>query len=335
VGRLYVEQPHGLLRTHFGERQHAIGCPGDKLTQGVPFSQPPSGCSPNEDRRAPLEPRLAANLMKHSTLRLWSSAAILAAILAFPLLGKVDVDKLKPQGYLSDFAGVVDGASRAEIEAYCSHVDQALSIQIGVVTIPTIEDEPIEDFGIRMARHFQPGDAKTNMGALMILVIQDHKSDIEIGRGLEAYVNDGFAGGVLRGMRPQLRAGSYGPAILTGLHQMATEIARGKGIAFEDVPPTPERRQPSGRRGGGIPFGLIVFGFFVLVWLLGLGSRGGRGGGAGSFLTGMFLGSLFGGGRGSSGWGGGGGFGGSGGGGGGFGGFGGGGFGGGGANSDW
>lgn len=273
--------------------------------------------------------------MKHSTLRLWSSVAILAAILAFPLVAKVDVDKLKPQGYLSDFAGVVDDASRAEIESYCSHVEQALSIQLGVVTIASIEDEPIEDFSIRMARHFQPGDPKTNQGALMILVTKDHKSDIEIGRGLEAYVNDGFAGGVLRGMRPQLRAGSYGPAILTGLHQMASEIARGKGIAFEDASPAPLPRQPSGRRGARIPFGLIVFGFFVLVWLLGLGSRGGRGGGAGSFLTGMFLGSLFGGGRGSSGWGGGGGFGGSGGGGGGFGGFGGGGFGGGGANSDW
>lgn len=273
--------------------------------------------------------------MKHSALRLCSSVAILLAILAGPLSAKVDVDKLKPQGYLSDFAGVVDGPSRGEIENYCSRVEKALSIQLGVVTIPTIEDEPIEDFSIRLARHFHPGDAKTSQGALMILVIQDHKSDIEIGRGLEAYVNDGFAGGILRGMRPQLRSGAYGPAILTGLRQMAAEIARGKGIAFEDVPLTPARGQPSGRRSGGIPFGLIVFGFFVIVWLLGLGSRGGRGGGAGSFLTGMFLGSLFGGGRGSSGWGGGGGFGDSGGGGGGFGGFGGGGFGGGGANSDW
>jgi uncharacterized protein len=272
--------------------------------------------------------------MKHSILRAWSAVAILAAVLAFPLLGKVDVDKLKPQGYLSDYAGVVDDASRAEIESYCTHVEQALSIQLGAVTISTIEDEPPEDFGIRLFRHFRPGDPKTNQGALLILVINDHKSDIELGRGLEAYVNDGFAGGILRGMRPQLRASAYGPAILSGLHQMAEEIARGKGIAFEDAPPVPVRRQPSGRRSG-IPFGLIVFGFFVLVWLLGLGSRGGRGGGTGNFLLGMFLGSMFGGGRSSGGWGGGGGFGGSGGGGGGFGGFGGGDAGGGGASSDW
>lgn len=272
--------------------------------------------------------------MKLSTVRAWSSVAILVAILASPLFGKVDVDKLKPQGYLSDFAGVVDEGSRAAIESYCSHVEQALSIQLGVVTISTIEDEPMEDFGIRLFRHFRPGDPKTNQGALMILVIKDRKSDIELGRGLEAYVNDGFAGGILRGMRPQLRASAYGPAILAGLHQMAAEIARGKGIAFEDAAPAPPPRQPTGRRSGGIPFGLIVFGFFVLVWLLGLGSRGGRGGGAGNFLMGMFLGSMFGGGRGSSGWGGGGGFGG-GGGGGGFGGFGGGDAGGGGASSDW
>ena len=282
--------------------------------------------------------------MKRPSVRAWHALALLLALLCCvaPLLAKVDVDKLKPQGYLSDFAGVVDEGSRSQIESYCYRVQQALGVQLGVVTIQTIEDEPIEDFGIRLSRHFRPGDPKKNLGALMILVIRDRKSDIEIGRGLEAYVNDGFAGGVLRGMRPQLRAADYGPAILTGLHQMASEIARGEGIAFADTPPPqPVRRQPAGRRGG-FPVGLLVFGFFILIWLLGRGSRrggGGGGGGAGSFLLGMFLGNMLGGGgRGSSGWGGGGGFGGSGdsgGGGGGFGGFGGGDFGGGGANSDW
>jgi uncharacterized protein len=273
--------------------------------------------------------------------RRWPLAALVLALLcgAGLLFAKVDVDKLKPQGYLSDFAGVVDEASRAEIETFCARAEQAIGVQLGVVTIQTLEDEPIEDFGIRLFRHFRPGDAKTNQGTLMILVIKDHKSDIEIGRGLEQYVNDGFAGGILRGMRPQLRASEYGPAILSGLHQMASEIARGKGIAFEDLAPAPEpvRRQPAGRRGGGFPIGLIVLGFFVVVWLLGRGRRGGGGGGAGNVLLGMILGNVLSGGRGSGGWGGGGGFGGSGdsGGGGGFGGFGGGDAGGGGANSDW
>ena len=66
----------------------------------------------------------------------------------------------------------------------------------------------------------------------MILVIKDRKSDIEVGRGTEAYLTDGFSGSVLRAMRPDLRAGQYGPAILQGLQSMAAQIAQGKGIEF-------------------------------------------------------------------------------------------------------
>ena len=36
----------------------------------------------------------------------------------------VDWKALKPQGYVSDFAGVVDAASKAELENYCTRVEQ-------------------------------------------------------------------------------------------------------------------------------------------------------------------------------------------------------------------
>jgi uncharacterized protein len=272
----------------------------------------------------------------------WVLPLLLALLLALPLAAKVDVDGLKATGYLNDYAGVVDPASKAAIEQLCYRIQQALGVQIAVVTFDGIGDEPMEDFGIRVARHFSPGDPKTNQGIVMILVIKDRKSDIEVGRGTEAYLTDGFSGSVLRAMRPDLRAGQYGAAILQGLQSMAAQVAQGKGIEFNSGGVAPVQRRPAQpvRRGFPIPL-LILLGFFGLIWLLGRG-RGGRpggGGGGGNVLLGMLIGNMLSGGRGGGGggWGGGGGFGGSGdgGGGGGFGGFGGGGFGGGGASSDW
>ncbi len=269
------------------------------------------------------------------------AAALLAAVL--PAAAKVDVDKLPaPTGYLSDYAHVVDPAGKAAIEAYCSNVEKQLGVQFGVVTIATLDDEPIEDFGIRLFRHFKPGSSKDNQGALMILAIQDHKSDIEHGRGLEAYVSDAFAGDTLRSMRPSLRAGDYGNAILQGLQTMATEIARNKNIPFDAAAPVARSRPVRQGHHGFNPL-LLLIGFFVIMWVIGSlrggrGGRGGYGGGGGGLLAGMILGQVLGGG-GRGGWGSGGGFGGSdsggGGGGGGFGGFGGGDAGGGGASSDW
>ncbi len=259
----------------------------------------------------------------------------------------VDVDKLpQPTGYVSDLAGVVDPAQKQQLEAFCTRVEQELGVQFALVTIESVGDRPIRDVALDIARKWGVGSKKDNQGVLVLLAIKDHKSDVETGRGIEPYLTDGFSGGILRSIRPDLQSSNYGQALDTAAHRMAAQIAQGKGIAFSDasLPPLPEDNPPSARgHGSGIPFPLIVLGIFFLLWLLsrGGGRRGGGyrgGGGGGSFLTGMLLGNLLGGGRGYGGgnWGGGGGFGGgSSGGGGGFGGFGGGDFGGGGASSDW
>jgi len=256
-------------------------------------------------------------------------------------LAAVDIDKLpKPTGYVSDLARVVDPQAKSELEAFCTRVEQQLGVQFALVTIDTIGDQPIRDFALELGRKWGVGPKKDNQGVLLLLVIKDRKSDIETGRGIEPYITDGFAGGTLRAMRPDLRAGDYGQALLAGAQSMAAHIAQGKGIAFTGQIAPPERRGPPGEErggGGGIPLPLLIFGAFVLIWLLSRIARRGGGGGGSGCLTGFLLGNLFGGRRGGwggGGWGGGG-FGGGSGGGGGFGGFGGGGFGGGGASSNW
>jgi uncharacterized protein len=256
------------------------------------------------------------------------------SIAAARLTAAAGVDSLpKPTGYVSDLAHVVNPADKEELEAFCTKVEQQLGVQMALVTIDTIGDEPIENFTIDLARKWGVGK-KDDQGVLLLLAVKDRKSRVETGRGLEPYITDGFAGSTLRSMRPQLRAGSYGPALLAGARQMAAQIAQGKGIAFADAGPVaqePREDAPEQSSGRGIPISLIVIG--VLFLLLFLGRRGG--GGGGGFLIGMLLGNLLGGDRRGGNWGGGGGFGGNSGGSGGFGGFGGGGFGGGGASSNW
>ncbi len=262
---------------------------------------------------------------------------MVAALCATALLA-VDVNSLpKPTGYVSDLAHVVNPADKDQLEAFCTRVEQELGVQFALVTIDSLGDQPIRDFALDLSRKWGVGDRKSNQGVLLLLVIKDHKDDIETGRGIEPYITDGFAGSTLRAMREELRAGNYGGALQAGAQAMAAQIAQGKGVAFSDAAPqapqAEEPAQPPAVQHRGIPGSLIVVGIFVLLWLLG---RGGRRDGGGGCLTGFLLGNLLGGGPrfGGGGWGGGG-FGGGSGGGGGFGGFGGGDFGGGGASSDW
>jgi uncharacterized protein len=239
-----------------------------------------------------------------------------------------DLSSLKPQGYVNDFAGVMDPASRAVVERYCGDLERATGAQVAVVTIDTLSGEPIEDAANTLFRQWGIGKKGKDEGVMLMLAVRDRKNRVEVGYGLEPILPDGFVGSVLREMRPSLQKGNYGAAIQAGVSEIGQRIADAKGVTVQRT--MPRRTQPEQTRGGGIPGPVIFLGLLLLFLFLS------RGGGGGGFLTGMILGNMFGrrgGWGGGSGWGGGG-FGG-GGGGGGWGGFGGGDSGGGGASSSW
>ncbi len=248
----------------------------------------------------------------------------------------LDLKSLKPQGYVSDFAGVVDSDSRAAIEQYAAAVERASGAQMSFVTLKTLDGAPLEDVSIDLFRQFGVGQKNKDNGVQLLLVTDDHRSRLEVGNGLEPILPDGLDGQILLEMRPELQAGHYGHAILTAAQRIGQTITQSKGVAVVPPPPVakPDDDVP---QSSSIPWVPILYGIAILAFLLFRGSRGGRGGGGiGNFILGMVLGNLLGGGGRSSG--GGGGFGGSGDGGGssgGFGGFGGGDAGGGGASSSW
>lgn len=252
--------------------------------------------------------------------------------LALPLLlaaslYAVDFGGLKPQGAVSDFAGVVDPGVKKELESYCARVKAATGAEIALVTLPSLQGEPIEDVANVIFRKWGVGNKANNEGILLLLSIGDRRSRLEVGYGLEPIIPDGYAGSVIREMRPALRDGNYSQALADAARVIGETVAKAKGVQVGVEAPM-RRSRPS---SGGFPIEVVVIvGGVILLALVNRGGRGGRGGGTGNFLMGMLLGQLLGGGRSRSG----GGFGGydsgdS------FGGFGGGDSGGGGASSDW
>jgi uncharacterized protein len=256
--------------------------------------------------------------------------SILAA-LTVSALWPVDWKALKPQGYVSDFAGVIDANSRQQLENFCTVVERSTGAQIALVTIPSLEGEPIEDVANTIYRAWGVGQKGKNEGILLLLAINDRRSRLEVGYGLEPILPDGLAGSVLREMRPALRQQRYGEAMMAGAETIGNTIAEAKHVSLNAPLKRTIHRSPT----DSIPWPVLLGGVFLLLWLMrGAGPRGyrGNGGGGGGFLPGLILGGMMN--RGSWGSRGSGGFGGydSGDG---FGGFGGGDSGGGGASSDW
>jgi uncharacterized protein len=250
----------------------------------------------------------------------------LTLLAALGALWAEPIAKLKPTGYVNDFAHVLSEQSDASLATLCLEVDQKTNAQIAVVTIHSLEGKDIESYAVELYKAWGIGNKTTNRGVLVLLAIDDHKYRIEVGYGLEPILPDGKVGGFGREAVPLLKQGDYDGSVRLLTERVAETIAVDAGVTLNASAP---RAPPSqNEQPTGIPVGAIVLGFFVLLFLL--FTRIGRW---------MLLGFLFsgGGGRGryGGGWGGGG-FGGGGfGSGGGFGGFGGGSSGGGGASGSW
>src|SRR5690242_18465224 len=148
----------------------------------------------------------------------------------------LDTSKLKPTGYVNDFAHAIDARSAAEIEAYCGAVERATGAQFAVVTVDTLDDEPVEDVAVRLFKEWGIGKKGKDEGLLVLLAIKDHKNRVEVGYGLESIIPDGYAGGVLRGIRPILRQGDYGGALQSAAAQFGQRVAEAKGVTIEGQP---------------------------------------------------------------------------------------------------
>jgi uncharacterized protein len=224
---------------------------------------------------------------------------------------------------VNDLAGILSPGERSALEAKLEAYERESGQQFVLLTVPSLEGDPIEDFSIRVAEQWKVGHKGKDDGLILIIAAQDHKMRIEVGYGLEGDVQDAFAAQVIRNtLTPAFRAQAFGQGISDAFDQL---MARASG----KPPPKVEERRDDRRQAvrKGSRFAPILLALLFLLFLGGGGSgRRGRRGISPFFVLGG-LGGFGGGSRG--GWGGGGG------GGGGFGGGGGGGFGGGGASGSW
>lgn len=255
-------------------------------------------------------------------------------LLCIPAVHAEQVKNLKPQGYVNDFAGVLSSDAKAKLNTLCKEVDEKARAQIAVVTISSLEGEPVEQFTFDLASAWGVGPKQKDRGVMILVAPNDRKYWTAVGYGLEPILPDGKVGGFGREAIPLFRQNDYSGAVLLITQRIAAVIAEDQRITLDvntdvSVPQPVSDNSPSPL---GNWVGIITLLIFVLFPLLsfilraffGIGRSSGFRGRGGPWMGGPWYG---GGSMGGGSWGGGGG--------GGFGGFGGGSFGGGGAGGSW
>lgn len=224
-------------------------------------------CSPSSSHPA------AAVRTAHRGAWLAGAAGLLLGLVVLPGAGAQSVLQQKPQGYVSDLAGVLDANSKTQLTALCTEVDKKAQAQIAVVTVRSLEGQPVEVFSERLATRWGVGHKGSDRGVLVLLAVSDREYRIEVGYGLEPILPDGKVGGFGREMVPWLRQGNYGGALLHVTQRIAQTIAQDRGVVLSSQPaaraPPPAPASAPQETTAELIFalGYLFLFLLLLVWL--------------------------------------------------------------------
>src|SRR6266581_8998515 len=199
-----------------------------------------------------------------------------------------------PRGYVNDFAGVLDAASVAHMDAVIAEVREKTRGEIAVVTLPDIDDKSAAVVALQIGRQWgvgakgEAGDPTKNLGVVVLLVPQkNHRPGtgqifIATGRGAEGFLTDARVGRIRDAMTPYLAREDYGSGLTLGVELIAQAFAREFGFTMTGEPPPPidETHQlpiPAGLVIAVVVLLIIVTRGRILWWIFLFSRFGGRG----------------------------------------------------------
>jgi uncharacterized protein len=164
-------------------------------------------------------------------------------------------------GRVVDRAGLLSDRDEAEIGAALAQFEQATTNQLVVVTLPSLQGMPIEDFGYQLGRHWGIGQAGEDNGALLIVAPEEREVRIEVGYGVEGELTDALGRTIIEErILPRFRRGDFAAGIKSGVAAIVETL----GGAYDPVLPA----VPVGGRDDA-PFPLpLAFALAILLMLL-------------------------------------------------------------------
>lgn len=214
-----------------------------------------------------------------------------------------------------DNANLISDGVEQNINNQLQELSNSTGIQLAVLTIPTLEDEVLESYSMKVAETWKLGSAEKDTGVLLLIALEERSIRIEVGYGLEGVLTDTKCGLIIRNViAPEFRNGNYQAGIVNAVNNMVGLVKGDESLVSKRV-----LNESSGDSGAFIFMGVVLlYGFIFVMAVISSKKRGPRtgtgtrttpyvhhiprnfgGGGGGGFSGG---GGSFGGGGASGGW---------------------------------
>lgn len=164
---------------------------------------------------------------------------------AAPASALVEIPRLTAR--VQDGAGLLSSDAERDLVARLEAFERETRHQIVVLTLPSLDGEAIEAFGMRVAEAWKIGQVDFDNGVIVIVAAKDRRARIEVGYGLEGVLPDAIAARILRDyMIPEFKLGAMGRGVERGVEAI---MAATRGEALPAGARDPSRQDDSELRG--------------------------------------------------------------------------------------
>jgi uncharacterized protein len=168
----------------------------------------------------------------------------------------------KLAGYVNDYAGMISAGTRSELEATLAAFERSDSTQVVILTVPSLQGESIETFGIRVGEAWKIGQKGKDNGAIILVSRDDRRMRIEVGRGLEGTLTDLLTGRIVDTvMKPRFQRGDLDG----GFKSAVTTVIGAVRGEFKAEEPRPGRGARGVRPNNLLAVGFVLF--FAVMFL--------------------------------------------------------------------
>lgn len=203
-----------------------------------------------------------------------------------------------PTGFVNDYAGVLDAATKQQIEQKIKNFKATSNPQVefGVAIVRTTGERPIFDYSLAVSRGWKIGSKQDdNPSALLFIAIDDRKYFTQVSKDLEDELPDGLTGSLQRQyLVPAFKQGNYGKGISDTIDAyIQTVQSKQNGTA---PPAAAQTEEPASKKKSSfspcsiVTCLIILFVLLIIIFSRGGGGRGGpnrndrnRWGGGGGF----------------------------------------------------
>ncbi|WP_420022351.1 TPM domain-containing protein [Brevundimonas subvibrioides] len=128
-------------------------------------------------------------------------------------------------GRVVDQARLLSSEKEAEITARLAQLESDTGDQFVVVTVDSLQDYEIEDYGYRLGRAWGIGSAESDNGVLLIVAPNERKVRIEVGYGLEPVLTDALSNQIIQNdILPPFRESGFERGISAGVDAVIAQL---------------------------------------------------------------------------------------------------------------